>query len=150
MIDGRRIDLNLLLALDVMLTELNVTRAASRLHISQPALSTQLSRLRTIFNDPLLIPTNRGMVPTALTLELRQPLGGLLDAARGLVSQAQQFDPLLDKIAFCVASSDYVQVAILVPSIRNRNDETAKATSCRDIRSCSECTTPIPFSQEGS
>ena len=51
--DLRRIDLNLLVSLDALLAECNVTRAAERLHLSQPALSAQLGKLRHIFGDPL-------------------------------------------------------------------------------------------------
>jgi hypothetical protein len=56
MVNFRRIDLNLLATLDVLLTELNVTRAAQRLNLSQPSVSVQLARLREIFADPLLLP----------------------------------------------------------------------------------------------
>ena len=56
MIDLRGIDLNLLVSLDALLEECNVTRAAARLHLTQPAVSTQLARLRKVFDDPLLIP----------------------------------------------------------------------------------------------
>lgn len=65
--DFARIDLNLLVSLDALLSECNVTKAAARLHVSQPALSAQLGRLRQLFNDPLLLPsqTGRGMTATA-------------------------------------------------------------------------------------
>ncbi|WP_259461768.1 LysR family transcriptional regulator, partial [Enterobacter sp. R1(2018)] len=56
----RRIDLNLLLTLDVLLKEQNVTRTAERLHFSQPSISVHLARLREIFDDPLLLPGPRG------------------------------------------------------------------------------------------
>jgi len=68
--DTRKIDLNLLLTLEALLAERNVTKAALRLHLSQPAVSAQLNRLRDLFNDPLLIPARRGMIPTAKALEL--------------------------------------------------------------------------------
>jgi hypothetical protein len=56
----RGADLPLLVSLDVLLEECNVTRAAARLHLSQPALSAQLARLRLLFDDPLLVPAASG------------------------------------------------------------------------------------------
>jgi DNA-binding transcriptional LysR family regulator len=72
MIDLKGIDLNLLVSLNTLLEEANVTRAAARLNVSQPALSAQLARLRDLFHDPLLVPsrTGRGMILTARALEL--------------------------------------------------------------------------------
>lgn len=67
----RQLDLNLLVTLDALLVEHNVTRAAERLHLSQPAVSLQLARLREFFADPLLLPGPRGMRPTARAEELR-------------------------------------------------------------------------------
>ena len=69
-----RIDLNLLVYLDVLLRECNVTRAAEELGISQPAMSNSLRRLRDLFDDPILVRTSDGMTPTDRALEL-QPLG---------------------------------------------------------------------------
>ncbi|PRY04457.1 LysR family transcriptional regulator [Paraburkholderia sp. BL25I1N1] len=113
--DDKRLDLNLLLALEALLAELNVTRAAKRLNLSQPALSAQLSRLRAIFGDPLLIPTSRGMLPTAMASDLGVPLRLALDQARALVNRAQTFDPANANMTFSIAASDYMQVAILLP-----------------------------------
>src|SRR6516162_8446947 len=64
------IDLNLLRAFDALLAERNVTRAARRLGIGQPALSHALGRLRDVLGDPLLVRTPKGMVPTARALAL--------------------------------------------------------------------------------
>ncbi|MGB1062776.1 MAG: LysR family transcriptional regulator, partial [Ketobacter sp.] len=66
-----RVDLNLLVYLDVLLRELNVTRAAEQLGITQPAMSNGLKRLRDLFNDPLLIRSSEGMKPTERALELQ-------------------------------------------------------------------------------
>lgn len=79
-------DLHLLFSLDAMLRYRNVTHAARRLNISQPALSAQLRRLRTIFGDPLLVPSEagRGMVPTPHAAGLEIPLRDALDRIRGL------------------------------------------------------------------
>jgi DNA-binding transcriptional LysR family regulator len=68
--DLNRIDLNLLVYLDVLLRERNVTQAANHLGLSQPAMSNGLRRLRDLFNDPLLVRTSDGMSPTARALEL--------------------------------------------------------------------------------
>lgn len=110
----RRLDLNLLVALEALLAERNVTQAASRLHISQPALSAQLARLRNIFNDPLLLPAQRGMVPTARALELQGPLRRALDEVRRVTVTGRPFDPADASLTLTIAASDYVQVAVLL------------------------------------
>ncbi|MCZ7080154.1 LysR family transcriptional regulator, partial [Salmonella enterica] len=72
--DTTRMDLNLLVTFEALLAEQNVTKAAARLNLSQPAVSAQLNRLREMFDDPLLVPARRGMTPTAKALELLGPL----------------------------------------------------------------------------
>ena len=67
------VDLNLLVYLDVLLREKNVTRAAEELGISQPAMSNGLKRIRDLFGDPILVRTSDGMTPTDRAIEL-QPL----------------------------------------------------------------------------
>ena len=69
--DLSRVDLNLLVYLDALLRERNVTRAAQQLGISQPAMSNGLRRLRTLFGDPLLVRTSDGMTPTERAEELK-------------------------------------------------------------------------------
>ena len=66
-----RVDLNLLIYLDVLLREKNVTRAAEQLGVTQTAMSNILRRLRTLFNDPLLIRSSEGLTPTERALELQ-------------------------------------------------------------------------------
>ncbi|NBA97502.1 LysR family transcriptional regulator [Pseudomonas sp. R5(2019)] len=116
----RQIDLNLLVSLDVLLNERNVTRAAERLHVSQPAMSAQLSRLRRIFDDPLLLPaeTGRGMIPTARALALGTPLRSALKHLDSVISQQPTFDPLLDTRTFHVAASDNATALISLPLIQ--------------------------------
>lgn len=108
MIDLRGIDLNLLVSLDTLLAECNVTRAAARLHLTQPAVSTQLARLRHVFGDPLLIPTEtgRGMTPTALANALAEPLHAALKNLESVVRHRAAFNPLTDTRRFVVAASD--------------------------------------------
>ena len=108
MIDLRGIDLNLLVSLDALLSESNVTRAAARLHLTQPAVSTQLARLRAIFGDPLLIPaeTGRGMTRSARALELMEPLHAALKNLEAVVRHQPSFDPRTDTRRFIVAAHD--------------------------------------------
>ncbi|WP_266156337.1 LysR family transcriptional regulator [Dyella silvatica] len=108
MVDLRGIDLNLLLSLDALLAERNVTRAAACLHLTQPAVSTQLARLRKIFDDPLLIPaeTGRGMVPSARALALVEPLRAALKNLEAVVRYRPSFDPHTDSRRFVIAAND--------------------------------------------
>ncbi|PVX77017.1 LysR family transcriptional regulator [Paraburkholderia unamae] len=115
--DTTRLDLNLLVTLEALLVEQNVTRAASRLHLSQPAVSAQLSRLRDLFDDPLLIPAQRGMTPTAKALELLDPLRQALDQVRATVSRHSDFDHERASLTVVIACTDYLQVALVQPLV---------------------------------
>jgi DNA-binding transcriptional LysR family regulator len=113
----RRLDLNLLVTLDVLLSEHNVTRAAQRLNFSQPSVSVHLAKLRDIFGDPLLLPGPRGMRPTARGEELRAPLREALEALGRAVSPASPFDPAQARQTWRVAASDYGESTILLPAL---------------------------------
>ena len=113
--DAKRLDLNLLVTLETLLAERNVTKAAARLHLSQPAVSAQLSRLRDLFDDPLLIPAQRGMTPTAKALELLDPLRQALDEVRATLATHQTFDPAKASLTVAIACTDYFQVALVEP-----------------------------------
>ncbi|PWC18861.1 LysR family transcriptional regulator [Brenneria corticis] len=113
----RNLDLNLLLTLDALLEEQNVTRAARRLHLSQPSVSIQLARLRDVFGDPLLLPGSRGMRPTARADALREPLRRALESLERAVSPSSPFDPGLAKHTWRVAASDYSELTILLPAL---------------------------------
>ena len=117
--DIKRSDLPLLISLDAMLDTLNVTRAARRLGISQPALSGQLSRLRELFDDPLLVPSEqgRGMVPTPRALELQPRLSLALSALRSAVNTQSEFDPATAQRTFVVAANDSVFTIIGVAAL---------------------------------
>ncbi len=112
--DTSKIDLNLLRALDVLISERNVTRAAQRLNLSQPAVSAQLNRLRDIFGDQLLIPAQRGMIPTERALELQEPLHAALQQVGIVLSEKRSFDPATAEMTFSIAASDYIQHAVLI------------------------------------
>lgn len=107
------LDLNLLRALDVLLSERNVTRAAARLGLTQPAMSGMLVRLREGFGDPLFVRAQRGIVPTERALELAQPVRQVLADIDGLL-QAPAFDPATSEGTITIAATDYAQHAVAV------------------------------------
>jgi DNA-binding transcriptional LysR family regulator len=111
--DIRSVDLNLLVALDALLAERNVTRAAARLSLSQSAMSAALGRLRTLFGDPLLLRTSGGMLPTSKGEELVVPLRQVLSEVSRIVQQPGAFDPARTDRTFTIAASDYIEYAIL-------------------------------------
>jgi DNA-binding transcriptional LysR family regulator len=114
----RRLDLNLLVTLDVLLSEHNVTRAAERLNFSQPSVSVHLAKLRDIFGDPLLLPGPRGMMPTPRADELREPLREALQALEQAVAPATPFDPAEATHTWRVSASDYGESTIVLPSLQ--------------------------------
>ncbi|HEV2565642.1 MAG TPA: LysR family transcriptional regulator [Microvirga sp.] len=103
--DLGEIDLGLLLALEALLREHNVTRAAGSLNIGQPALSARLNRLRQIFADPLFVPAvaGRGVVPTPRALELQAELADVLVKLRHMVERPAVFDPARTQRTFVIA-----------------------------------------------
>ena len=110
-----RMDLNLLVSLDVLLAECHVTRAAARLGLSQPALSAQLRQLRETLGDALLVPGPKGMTPTARALALKAPLRELLAGFHALTSAGQPFDPGTSQQVFRVAATDSIHSSVTTP-----------------------------------
>jgi len=110
-----RLDLNLLITLDVLLAERNVTRAAERLNLSQPSVSVQLAKLRDTLGDPLLLPGPRGMRPTARAEALREPLREALEALQRAVSPQDRFDPARATNTWRVAAFDYAESTVVLP-----------------------------------
>jgi DNA-binding transcriptional LysR family regulator len=114
----RRIDLNLLLALHALLAEKHVTRAALRLHKSQPAMSHSLAQLRSHFGDPLLVRRGGQMALTARAQALQQPLGEALGHLNGLLAQ-DAFDPARARGRLRLALSDYASRIVLPALVRH-------------------------------
>ncbi len=114
--DIRTLDLNLLKTLDALLDERSVTRAASRLSLTQPAVSGMLNRLRDYFDDPLFIRVPHGMVPTTRAEALAAPVKRIL-ADIDVLLQPTEFDPLSASLTFTVAATDYALRAVMVPFI---------------------------------
>lgn len=109
------VDLNLVVALDALLAERHVTRAAARLGLTQPAASHALGRLRDLLGDPLLVRGSGGtMQPTALAERLAPQIHKVLDELAGVL-RGEAFDPATARRAFHVGASDYVEATVLPP-----------------------------------
>lgn len=108
-----KLDLNLLVALDALLTDPHVTRAAERLRVSQSTLSGSLGRLREYFEDDLIIQVGRRMELTPLAQELREPLHELVGNTERLLSSKARFDPLASDRCFTITCTDYVWATLL-------------------------------------
>ncbi|MEL7023359.1 MAG: LysR family transcriptional regulator [Pseudomonadota bacterium] len=108
-----KIDLNLLVYLDVLLRETNVTRAAQKLGISQPAMSNGLKRLRDTFGDPLLVRTSDGMQPTERALALQPEVRDVLSRVEHFVQPVRDFNPRESSEVYRVMCSDYAEVTLL-------------------------------------
>ncbi|PKG57337.1 LysR family transcriptional regulator [Shewanella sp. Choline-02u-19] len=118
-----RIDLNLLVYLDVLLRERNVTRAADQLGISQPAMSNGLKRLRTLFDDPLLIRTSQGMTPTERAQELQPTISELMIGLEKAVQPRADFNAAESEKVFRVMASDYAEATLIPPLIAKLRTE---------------------------
>ena len=116
------LDLNLLVALDVLLEERSVSRAATRLHISQPAASAALSRLRNFFKDDLLVLHGKRMIPTAYGESLVPEIGRVLGQVDSIISGSSEFDPGKSERVFRLMASDYIASVVVGPAIQTIED----------------------------
>jgi len=130
-VDLAKIDLNLLISLHIMMQEKSVSRAAKRLHITQPAMSKTLSRLREVFNDPLFTRTSHGMHPTPRAEDLAGELGTILTGIQHLVA-GNRFDPQTYSGEVTLALSEYIGLALL-PSLMRKLETQAPRVSLRVI-----------------
>jgi len=111
----KKLDLNLLVALDALLTFQSVSQAAAAVHVTQPAMSSSLAHLREYFGDPLLVPAGKKMVPTPLALSLAEPMRRTMESVDATLSHRPRFEPETARRSFVIAASDYSALAILQP-----------------------------------
>jgi len=114
--DFHGIDLNLLVAFDALMSERNVTRAAARVGVSQPAMSAALSRLRRLFGDPLFLRSAEGLLPTARARDLSEPIAQALRQIESALVKDPEFVPGQASLTFKLGLSDY-PAFILLPSL---------------------------------
>jgi len=114
----RQFDLNLLVALDVLLQERNVTRAAERLFLSQPAMSGMLSRLRHAFGDELLVRVGRKLEPTDFAAGIAARVHECVVGLEDLLEDTRPFLPESDRRAFRIGASDYAALLLFGPIVK--------------------------------
>jgi DNA-binding transcriptional LysR family regulator len=119
-----RFDLNLLVALDALLRERNVTRAGQRIGLSQPAMSGTLARLRELFHDDLLVRVGRNLEPTPLAQELYAPLRQCIERIEDMIDNRRSFSPARERRSFTIAASDYAAF-LLMPALLDRLEREA-------------------------
>lgn len=115
--DISQFDLNLLVTLDALLAEKNVTHAGRRIHRSQSATSAALARLRQAFEDQLLIPVGGKMVLTPVAQSLVTPVRNLLLQAQETIRTKARFDPVASRRHFSIAASDYVATVFMADAL---------------------------------
>jgi LysR family transcriptional regulator, mexEF-oprN operon transcriptional activator len=122
--DFRKLDLNLLVAFQVLVREKSVSRAAERLFLGQPAMSGTLARLREAFQDEILVRTGRGMEPTTKALALYAQLTPALESIRTVLFERPAFDPATQSRTFHLGMRDWVE-SWLMPGLMARVQQAA-------------------------
>ncbi|QGZ66026.1 LysR family transcriptional regulator [Paraburkholderia acidisoli] len=114
--DFHGIDLNLLVAFDALMNERNVTRAATQVGVSQPAMSAALSRLRTLLGDPLFLRSAEGLIPTPRARDLAEPIAQALRQIEQTLVDKPRFDPAQTSLTFNLGLSEY-PAFVLLPTL---------------------------------
>src|SRR5689334_18193832 len=111
--DIRSVDLNLLKAFDALIRERAVTRAASRIGLSQPAMSSALGRLRRLFADELFVRHPAGMEPTARAREIAPLVTTAIEHIEAALNLGAEFDPARSTAIFTAGMAEYAEVALV-------------------------------------
>ena len=125
-----RLDLNLLVAFDALLTERSVTRAGTRIGLGQSAMSHNLARLRTLFGDELLTRSAEGMRPTPRAMALADSVRLTLAQIQSTVLQSEAFEPATADRVFRIGLADSIEVAV-IPGLIERLQASAPGVSLR-------------------
>lgn len=128
-----RLDLNLLRVFDAIFQTRSVTIAASNLHLTQPAVSNQLNRLREVLEDPLFVRTNDGMAPTPRAETIAGPIRQALSELRCIVEQQLGFDPGTSDRTFRIFMSDVGQM-VLLPKLLELLSREAPAVNVHTVQ----------------
>lgn len=128
-----RIDLNLLRVFAAVHAERNVTRAAVRLGITQPAISNAMTRLRRTLDDPLFVRTRQGMEPTALAMRLALPVHQALEMLRNSLEMPEHFDPATARKTLRLLMSDAGEETVL-PALLERLESVAPGLAVDSVR----------------
>ena len=123
--DIRKIDLNLLVTFKALLDERNVSRAAGRLALTQPTVSGMLARLRILFDDPLFVRTQHGVIPTRRAESLAPALDQLLRDVANLLAP-EELDPGTMDVDFRISVNDYMQATLVLPFLKALRREAPK------------------------
>ncbi|WP_018544011.1 LysR family transcriptional regulator [Streptomyces sp. LaPpAH-108] len=140
------VDLNLLLALDVLLEEQSVQGAARRLHLSEPAMSRTLGRIRKALGDPVLVRAGRRMVPTPHALAVRAEVSAVVERARALFAPGRDTDLRTVTRTFTILGHD-MSAATLGPALLARAAREAPGIRLRFL---SESHVDAPFLRQGT
>lgn len=116
MVNIKKIDLNLLQALLILLEERNVSRSAARMNLTQPTVSNMLAKLRALLNDPLFTRTRHGLLPTSRTLALEPALRQIFSSVDAILTPGT-FDPQTCDQTVILSSNDYMQYTVLAPAL---------------------------------
>ena len=127
------LDLNLLRVFDAIFQTRSVTIAASNLHLTQPAVSKQLNRLREVLDDPLFVRTNDGMAPTPRAVAIAGPIRQALSEVRFVVEQQLGFDPAASDRTFRIFMSDVGQM-VLLPKVLDLIAREAPAVAIHTVQ----------------
>ena len=128
--EHKHLDIYLLRCLSALISEAHVTRAATRMGMTQPAMSATLARLRGLLGDPLLVRTEKGMIPTPRALELATSVQQGLELIDRALAQGAPFDYASAEIRFEIAATESVAF-VLMPALIARMRQLAPGISMR-------------------
>lgn len=127
------VDIKLLVAFEAVLIQRNVTAAALSIGLTQPAMSTALGKLRTLFKDPMFVRTSRGMEPTPFALQLAEPIRHALHLIRQTIHREKTFDAATSTRTFRIVMTD-IGERVFLPALLQRLSEIAPGVNVQTVQ----------------